>query len=243
MRAQPRICVVAPVYNHSQTIIEVARGARQFLPVIAVNDGSTDDTPRLLEAESGITVVHLTPNQGKGAALRAGFAKAEQLGFTHVISIDADGQHPTSALPGFIAACQKHPDALISGVRDLRLANAPWSRRLTNALSTFWFKFETGADLRDTQCGYRVYPLGGLRPFQVRAGGYAFELELLAKAAWAGIPILGHPIQADYSAPTSQLSHFKPLRDFMRIAAVHARLVFLTICVPALRHNVLRHPR
>jgi uncharacterized protein (DUF2062 family) len=233
MDASTRICVLIPVYNHGLTIQRVVRGARGFLPVIVVNDGSTDATPAILSAEAGITVVTLPLNQGKGAALQAGFAKAFELGFTHAITLDADGQHSTDALPQFADACRRHPDSLIIGVRDLKKAGAPFARRASNALSTFWFKLETGVPLGDTQCGYRGYPLGPVRHLKPRSGRYAFELEIMVLAAWAGIPLVPQPMEADYDAPTSRLSHFHPFRDFLQISRLHSRLAMKAFCVPA----------
>jgi glycosyltransferase involved in cell wall biosynthesis len=180
----------------------------------------------VLGAISGIRVLTFPENRGKAAALRAGFQAAEAAGFTHVITLDADGQHPVEALPAFARACREHPAAFIIGVRDLKAAGAPRRRRFSNALSTFWFKFETGVNLPDTQCGYRVYPLAALQAVPVGAGGYAFELEIMVRAAWAGVPLVAQPVLADYAAPTSQLSHFRPVRDFVRIARVHTRLAF-----------------
>jgi len=230
----PRICVVVPVYNHALTVGRVVRGARALLPVIAVNDGSTDDTGQALAQEKKIVVVTLPANQGKGAALRAGFAEAERRGFTHAITIDADGQHPTAALPEFATACRLHPGALIVGVRDLIKENAPRDRRFTNNLSTFWFKVETGVPLTDTQCGYRCYPLSAVNRLRVKTQRYAYELEIMVKAAWAGIPLLAQPVSADYAAPTSRLSHFDPWRDVAQISWLHWRLCLQTFCVPAL---------
>jgi uncharacterized protein (DUF2062 family) len=232
MSADPRICVVIPVYNHALTLGQVIAGARAFLPVIAVNDGSTDDTASVLAKETETMVVTLTPNQGKAAALRAGFARARELGYTHAITIDADGQHPTAAIPAFVEACRRQPEAFIIGVRELKPAGAPLARRLTNALSTFWFKVETGVPLTDTQCGYRCYPLEATRLLPVKYGRYAYELEVMVLAAWAGIPLVPVPFEVDYAAPTSRMSHFNPLRDFTHISRLHSRLSMLTFCTP-----------
>jgi uncharacterized protein (DUF2062 family) len=232
MTHEPRICVLIPVYNHALTVVQVTREARAQFPVIVVNDGSTDPTPTLLAAESGLTVIHLAENRGKGAALRAGFAKARELGFTHCLTMDADGQHSASALPEFAAASRRHPHALIVGVRDLKQEGAPLARRLTNELSTFWFKRETGVPLADTQCGYRCYPLHEIAALPVKAERYAYELEIMVKAAWAGIQLIAQPVRADYRAPTSRLSHFKPSLDFWMISCVHSRLSAQTFCVP-----------
>ena len=233
-RGQPtRICVVIPVFNHRLTVLGVARGARRFLPVIVANDGSTDGSGEALAGEKELTLVTLPRNQGKAAALKAGFAKGCELGFTHAITMDADGQHPCEALPALAERSRRHPEAIIVGVRDLKAAGAPLARRLSNGLSTFWFRFETGVRLSDTQCGLRVYPLAAVRQLEVRAGRYAYELEVMVKAAWAGIPLLPHPVLADYAAPTSRLSHFHPWRDFLSVSRVHSRLSAQAFCVPA----------
>lgn len=237
--APPHICVIIPVYNHGLTIQRVVHGARSAFPVIVVNDGSTDTTGAVLAAETEITVVALPQNQGKAAALQAGFAKAEELGFTHAITIDADGQHPTEALGDFANACRARPDAFIVGVRELKREGAPWPRRFSNQLSTFWFKVETGVHLTDTQCGYRCYPLGVVRRLRVKAQRYAWELEVMVQAAWAGTPVVAQPVRSDYRAPTSRLSHFQPWRDTIQISRVHSRLSFQAFCLPALLRQVL----
>ena len=220
------------MFNHALTLKSIIDGAKQLFPVIVVNDGSTDATAQVLAGTSGIRVVTLDRNQGKGAALQAGFARAIELGFTHTITLDADGQHPVSALSAFADQCRVHPDALIVGVRDLKESGAPLIRRIPNALSNFWFRFETGIRLSDTQCGYRVYPACLIRKLNVESSRYAFELEVMVKAAWAGIPLIPQSVQADYAAPTSRLSHFDPWRDLLRITLVHFRLSAMAVFAP-----------
>jgi glycosyltransferase involved in cell wall biosynthesis len=230
---EPNLCIVIPVFNHALTVGRVVREAKSYLPVIVVNDGCTDGTGGILAAETGLTVVTLPRNQGKGAALRAGFATAEKLGFTHAITIDADGQHATAELPLLAAASRRQPGALIVGVRDLVRENAPRGRRVTNDLSTFWFRVQTGVPLTDTQCGYRSYPLQPISRLRVTSQRYAYELEVMVKAAWAGVRLAAQPVSADYSAPTSRLSHFHPRRDLLRISLLHSRLAAQAFCVPA----------
>jgi glycosyltransferase involved in cell wall biosynthesis len=234
MPCEPAICVVIPVFNHGLTVGRIVREAREFFPVIVVNDGSTDDTGKILAGESGVTVITLPRNQGKGAALRAGLARAEECGFTHAITMDADGQHATRELPWFGAASRERPEAFVIGVRNLVKENAPVGRRISNSLSTFWFKVETGVKLTDTQCGYRSYPLQPINRLRLNSQRYAYELEVMVKAAWAGIPLRAQRVSADYASATSRLSHFHPVRDMVRLSLLHSRLSIQSFCVPAL---------
>jgi glycosyltransferase involved in cell wall biosynthesis/uncharacterized protein (DUF2062 family) len=238
MLGEPNICIVIPVFNHCLTVGRVAREAKDCFPVIVVNDGSTDDTGRILAGENDIVVVTLPQNKGKGAALRAGFIEAEKRGFTHAITIDADGQHATRELPAFAAASRKQPEAFVIGVRDLVKENAPRGRCITNSISTFWFKIETGMKLADTQCGFRSYPLKRINPLRLKSKRYAYELEIMVKAAWAGIPLVAQPVSADYAAATSRLSHFDPWRDMVRISFLHSRLSIQSFCVPLLLRKI-----
>lgn len=233
MEPAPRLCALIPVYNHGLTVQQVIRGAKTHLPVVVVDDGSTDQTPSLLAQEEGITLVTLPQNAGKGAALKAGFDRARQLGFTHAVTLDADGQHNTDEIPDFIKACTASPEAMIVGVRDLKAAGAPGQRRFANGISTFWFKRETHVHLSDTQCGYRCYPIEAIQRLVVKSERYAYELEVMVAAAWAGITLLPQPVSSDYDAPTSRMSHFRPLLDFMRVSNTHGRLSMMAFCLPA----------
>jgi uncharacterized protein (DUF2062 family) len=246
MSGEPNICIVIPVFNHGLTVGRVVREAKDYFPVIVVNDGCTDDTGKILAAENGINVITLPHNQGKGAALRIGFAEAENHGFTHAITIDADGQHATRELPAFASASRRQPEAFVIGVRNLAKEKAPRGRRITNNISTFWFKIETGVKLADTQCGYRSYPLKTINQLRLKSQRYAYELEIMVKAAWAGIPLVAQPVSADYEAATSRLSHFNPWRDMARISLLHSRLSMQSFCFPALLRKIsatgqLRH--
>lgn len=224
-RTNPRLAVLVPVYNHFLTVGGVISGAAAFYPVLAVDDGSTDATPGVLAASPAAAVVTLPKNAGKGAALRRGFELAREMGFTHAITIDADGQHPVGAIPAFAQASRENPGALVIGVRDLRADRAPLVRRVSNWLSALLFRLETGIPLPDSQCGMRVYPLALVRSLPVTASRYAYELEVMARAAWARIPINPCPVHADYQARTSRLSHFHPLWDFGQACGVHGRLL------------------
>ncbi|MEO6784688.1 MAG: DUF2062 domain-containing protein [Chthoniobacteraceae bacterium] len=221
-------CILIPCFNHSATVGAIALAARAHGPVLVVDDGSTVPLPELPDC----TVLRLERNGGKAAALRAGFWHAIELGFTHAITMDADGQHFAEDLPGFLALAAAQPEALLVGVRDFFAAGCPAHRRRSNAISTFWYRIETGVRLGDTQCGFRCYPLALVRRLKVRASRYAYELEFMVRAAWVGAPIVAVPVKCTYSPAISQMSHFRPVRDFLHITLMNIGLVLQSWFVP-----------
>jgi uncharacterized protein (DUF2062 family) len=222
-----KFCVVIPCFNHAATVAAVTRAAQKFCPVIVVNDGSTQTLPELPDCD----LIRLEKNSGKGTALRAGFQRAIELGFTHAITMDADGQHFADDLLKFLAEAQKQPDALIVGVRDFFAAGCPTHRRRSNAVSTFWFRVETGVRLPDTQCGFRCYPLTLAQRLKPRSGRYAFELEFMVRASWVGTPIVAVPVKCTYAGGLRN-SHFRPVRDLAHITLMNIGLVLQSWFVP-----------
>ena len=220
-------CVVIPVFNHASTVMTVVAAARAHLPVIVADDGSTDSPPY----PADLDVVRLGRNQGKGAALRAGFQRAVELGYTHAITMDADGQHYAEDLPKFLAAAGTQPDALAVGVRDFFAAGCPTHRRRSNAVSTFWFRVETGIRLGDTQCGFRCYPLALTQHVRTRSGRYAFELEFMVRSAWIGTPVVAVPVKCNYDGGIRN-SHFRPVKDLAHITFMNIGLVLQSWFVP-----------
>lgn len=227
-----KLCVLIPSYNHGETLIDVARAAAVFHPVIVVDDGSTDDTERRLQDSRNLTVVRHAINRGKGAALVTGFTQAARLGFSHTITIDADGQHSAGDIPAIADAASHDPGAFIIGVRQLATAGAPSQRLAANRISNFWFHIETGLRLNDTQCGFRCYPLAPALTLRTGASRYGYELEIMVRAVWAGYPLVPVPVHVDYAAPTSRRSHFRPFVDFARISGLHARLTCQALSLP-----------
>jgi len=222
-----KFCVVIPCFNHATTVAAVVRSAQEHFPVLVVDDGSTLPLPDL----PGCTMFTLKPNGGKGAALRAGLQRAAELGFTHAITMDADGQHFAEDLPKLFAAATLQPDALIVGVRDFFAAGCPTHRRRSNAVSTFWFRVETGVRLGDTQCGFRCYPLALAQRLKARSGRYAFELEFMVRASWVGTPIVAVPVKCSY-ADGIRNSHFRPVKDLAHITIMNIGLVLQSWFVP-----------
>lgn len=221
-------CVLIPCYNHPATVGEVARAARAQCPVIVVDDGSTEALPEL----PGCDVVRLLKNGGKAEALKAGFRRAAELGFTHAITMDADGQHFAEDLPKFLAAMQSEPEAYLVGVRDLVAAGCPKHRQRSNRISTFWYRVETGIRLADTQCGFRCYPLSLVQRLRVKSGRYAYELEFMVRAAWVETKIIAVPVKCTYAPGQTGISHFRTVRDFVHITNMNILLVLQSWFVP-----------
>ena len=229
----PRFVVVAPTFNHASAIDGVLRLLEASgLPIIVVNDGATDETEAVLlgwksaQVEEGTRqVLGHTHNRGKAAALRTGFAEALRRGYTHAVTIDTDGQHDPTDLPGLLRAAQAHPSAIVIGARsheDVRLPRASWIGR---AVSNHLVWLESGVLVTDSQSGMRVYPLTKLDLIGASAERYGYETEILTRAGWRGVPVIETPIRCIYDVPGGRTTHFRIGRDSMSAAAMHALLI------------------
>lgn len=217
-------CVIVPTYNNPKTLKKVLDSILDFTNnIIIVNDGSTDSTSEILKDFSSLTQIHHPKNLGKGRALRNGFRKALELNFEYAITIDSDGQHFASDIPIFLEAIQKEPNTLLIGSRNMTQENVPKKSSFGNKFSNFWFKFETGIKLDDTQSGFRLYPLR-LLPKRFYTNKFEFEIEVIVRAAWKGIVVKNIPIQVLYD-PAERVSHFRPFKDFTRISILNTVLV------------------
>jgi len=217
-------CVIVPTYNNHKTLKKVLDSILDFTSkIIIVNDGSTDTTNEILKQYSELTQIHHPRNVGKGRALRNGFRKAIEMNFEYAITIDSDGQHFASDIPNFIAASQNEPNSLLIGSRNMTQENVPKKSSFGNKFSNFWFKFETGIALEDTQSGFRLYPLK-LIPKQFYTNKFEFEIEVIVRSAWKGIVVKNIPIQILYD-PAERVSHFRPFKDFTRISILNTVLV------------------
>lgn len=217
-------CVIVPTYNNHKTLKKVLDSILDFTQnIIIVNDGSTDETFVILQEYSQFTQIHHPKNLGKGRALRNGFRKAIEMDFEYAITIDSDGQHFASDIPSFIAEIQNEPNALLIGSRNMTQENVPKKSSFGNKFSNFWFRFETGIKLDDTQSGFRLYPLR-LIPKQFYTNKFEFEIEVIVRSAWKGIVVKNIPIQILYD-PVERVSHFRPFKDFTRISILNTVLV------------------
>ena len=225
------VCVVIPTYNNIATIKEVVERTKlQCEDVIVVNDGSTDETLRILDELDGVVVVNHEKNKGKGAALRSGFRKALELGFAYAITLDSDGQHYPEDISLFLGANIETPGSIIIGQRKgLENVERSGGSKFANAFSNFWFTVQTGVRLNDTQTGYRLYPLKKLKCLSLLTSRYEAELELLVFPSWNGVRITSIPVNVYYPPKEERVSHFRPALDFTRISILNTFLCVLAL--------------
>lgn len=219
-----RILVAIPVYNHGKTLPAVVERVLALHPeVLVVDDGSTDGGTAGLVAP-GVRLVRHERNRGKGKAILTAARLAQRLGMTHLVTIDADGQHDPADLPRFFAAIREDPWAIVVGKRDFTQAGIPGASRFGRQFSNFWLRVQTGVSLGDTQSGFRAYPVAVLEALHLYERGFAFEIEVLVKAAWAGITLREIDVAVHYPPPGERVSHFGYFRDNLRLSLLNTRL-------------------
>jgi len=224
--AEPRssdVVAVIPAYQASPTIDTVVRATLEHLPVIVVDDGSTDGTSVVAEG-AGAEVLRQEPNQGKGAALRRGFQHALDAGAEAVLTLDADGQHDPACAPDFLATWRERGAPLIIGRRDF--GQMPLSRRVANNLGTQTFSWAVGRHIEDNQSGYRLIAKP-LLPHLLgsREAGFEFEVEMITDAIRAGLVIDWVPIPTIYEDAGSHISPISHVTNFLRVARSARRSV------------------
>lgn len=219
--AHSSVVVVVPAHDEGPRIDAVVRTALRHLPVLVIDDGSGDDTGDRART-AGATVVRQDPNQGKGAALRAGFRAALTRGVEAVITIDGDGQHDPAEIPGFLGAYARRtiagqPTALIVGRRDFR--KMPPLRRLANSLGTVTLSAALGRWIPDNQSGYRFIGRHLMESMLSSAEhGFAFEVEMIAVCLREGWPVDWLPIRTIYGDEGSHIDPRRHLREFIDVA-------------------------
>lgn len=242
---EPRVVVVIPLFDHAATIGDVIRRCRvQGLPVLVIDDGSRD--AGVAEAlQAGAEVLTHPTNLGKGQALLTGWKAAAERGFSHALCLDADAQHFPEDIPLFLGAGGADPDALVVGSRSMEGASVPRSSKIGRKISDFMLFAAAGHEIRgvrpDTQCGFRLYPLEHVRKLGLVGRRYEFEMEVLVRAAWSGLPLVALPIRVHYPAGASRVTHFRKWRDNLRIVGVYTRLMLMRLFWPIFRprHRLL----
>ena len=226
--------VLIPSYNTGDKVYDTVRAAReQWAPVWVVVDGSTDGTGEgllaMAEQDPQLRVMVLPHNHGKGAAVLQGLRVAVHEGYTHVLTMDSDGQHPPEKIPEFMRVSLANPDGLVLG-RPVFDASAPLLRVRGRRVSNWWANLETlWTGIGDSLFGFRVYPIAPLArvmartPFMRR---FDFDPEAVVKLAWAGVPPVNRPAPVRYLRPEEGgVSHFKYVRDNALLSWMHARLM------------------
>jgi glycosyltransferase involved in cell wall biosynthesis len=217
------ILALIPGYQEGPRIAAVVEGARRHLPVVVVDDGSTDDTADQAEA-AGATVLRQRPNAGKGAAIRIGFRDALEHGAIAVVTLDADGQHDPAEIPAFLSAFEAGRPELIIGRRDF--GSMPPVRRLSNTLGGWVFSAAVGRRVADNQSGYRLIGRQLMTALlDSDEQGFEFEVEMIARCIALGLPMAEVPIRTIYAGEPSHIRPWAHFTSFLRVSRDARRIV------------------
>ncbi len=220
-----RIAALVPAYQAAATIAAVVQGtAGRVSPVVVVDDGSTDATGDVAHA-AGATVLRQEPNAGKGAALARGFRHLAEGGFTHALTLDADGQHLPDEIPLLVEAARTQPDAIVVGVRRKEGHEIRPLARFGNVVADALMQLLAGQALPDTQSGFRVYPLAATLALGSSGMRYDFETEVLFRAARQRMTLVGVPVRVHYPPVAERVSHFRPFVDTLLIIRTIVRIL------------------
>jgi len=226
-------CVLIPVYNHEHAIGKVlAQVLAHGVPVILVDDGSAPGCAAVLDALTAanpgrVVLERHAVNQGKGGAVLTGFARAARAGYSHVLQVDADGQHSAADIPRFLDAARAHPGAVVAGcpVYD---ESVPALRLYARYLTHVWVWINTlSLAIRDSMCGFRVYPVAPVMALAARRRlglRMNFDIEILVRLYWDGMAVINLPTRVGY--PQDGVSHFKAWTDNVLITRLHVALFF-----------------
>ena len=234
-------CIVIPNYNHTVLLDELIATLAQFnLPVIMVNDASHAQAKQIFDDLSAkydyLTLINHQVNQGKGGAVQTGLRAALKRGYSHALQVDADGQHDLNDVAKLLAESEKFPLALISG-KPIYDDSIPKHRYYARNITHFWVWVETlSFQIKDTMCGYRVYPLAStvaLIEEQSLGKRMDFDIEIMVKLFWKKIDLRFIETAVDY--PEHGISHFRALEDNVLISWMHTRLFFgMLVRIPSL---------
>ncbi|WP_150467959.1 glycosyltransferase family 2 protein [Francisella sp. SYW-9] len=226
------LCIVIPIYNHGKQLPNTIENISKYnLPIILIDDGNQDNTKEVIkkianEFKNIILTESFDKNQGKGVAVSYGTKLAFEMGYTHMLQIDADGQHNSNDIPKFIQAMKDNPQALISGM-PIYDDSIPKSRLHGRKITNFWVAIETlSFNLKESMCGFRIYPLQAYiklmkkRAFSVKMD---FDIDVIVRMYWLGLPIIYINTKVIY--PQDGYSNFRMFKDNVRISWTHTKLV------------------
>jgi glycosyltransferase involved in cell wall biosynthesis len=216
--------VIIPLYNHAKNLTKVVEGVSEYYrDILVVDDGSTDNAQAVIAALNAPYLKHAT-NQGKGAAILTGVDYAKKHGYSHIFTIDADGQHYPKDLPKMAGCAIEHPYSIIIGKRDFDTDNVPGSSKFGRKFSGFWARVQTGKKIIDMQSGLRVYPVVIFDHLKLKDKRYSFEVEVVIKAVWAGFGVEEVAVSVKYQKRGERISHFKMFEDNLRLSILNTKL-------------------
>jgi glycosyltransferase involved in cell wall biosynthesis len=228
-----RVCAVIPTFDNPLTIAKVVADVRPHVAeVLVVDDGSGEAGRRAVDelGRQGVArVVRRETNGGKGAAVKTGLRAARELGYSHALQIDADGQHDPTDIPTLLGRAAARPAAAVLG-HPIFDESTPRGRRAAHRFTNFWTRIETaGAAIEDPQCGFRVYPVERALAAEPRGDRMDFDIEIAVRLAWSG-EIINVPTRVRYlPREAGGVSHFRPFRDNLAITWMHTRLVVASL--------------
>ena len=223
-------CILIPVYRHGKACAAVVDEISQYnIPIILVDDGNDDECKKILsqikEKHSGVTLLSLSKNQGKGAAFKSGTIYAKNAGYTHILQLDADGQHDSTKIPFFIEKAKASPTKMICGYPEYD-ETAPNHRKNAHSFANGWCVIITWSKkVVDALCGFRIYPSEAAYHFVTRNffdKRMGFDIEILIRLMLAGVDVEFYPVKVTY--PSDGISNFHAFRDNVRISWVFTRL-------------------
>ena len=226
-----RPCILIPTYNNPRTIRTVVNAVRALLPEVVVIDDASGEENRVevekLGQEGLAHVRRRKANGGKGAAVKTGFLFAKELGYTHALQVDADGQHALEDIATFLEMGAKNPEAVILG-QPIFDETAPMHRKILRKVTIFWTRREVGSDrVGDPLCGFRLYPIEASIRTNTIGDRMDFDPEIVVRLAWTGMLILQLQTKVRYlTASEGGISHWRAFEDNWLIAKMHTRLMW-----------------
>ena len=210
------IHALIPAYNEEERLGPVIEATRAYLPVVVVDDGSSDGTVEIAQA-AGATVLRQVPNQGKGAALKRGFRWAlDQPNVDALITLDADGQHDPVEIPKFLHARASYESDLVIGYRDF--SQMPPTRRIANTLGTAGLSWAMGQKILDNQSGYRLISRRLMQAtLESAEAGFEFEVDMIVLCVRRGFRLDWVPIRTIYAGEGSHIKPVQHVVNFVRV--------------------------
>jgi glycosyltransferase involved in cell wall biosynthesis len=221
-----KICAVIPSFENQATIGRLIKETRRYIDqVVVVDDGSSDNTARLAE-EAGAHVLRLQKNRGKGNALRVGFRYANANGFDAIITLDADFQHDPAEILKFIESYRKNNLQIVIGNRLHAKDKIPRIRYGPNKIGTYLFSWLIGRNIKDSQCGFRLYDRKVMETIHILNDGFEAEADILLRAGKRGYDIGFVPVEPIYFSGNQHKSTYRPIKDTFRISIIFLMNLF-----------------